>query len=1432
MEFSDLQRSWADRFPQDKLSLIFEEDMKTLLTTHKARVAQLRKELAQEEFLVEYFERALNDERQRRRSVTSEEPASQSPLVLSRENSFKDDSQIGPEIPIAVHSSNPPINPVDPESYVTVIAVSSQDEGEIRPKKKPPAPPPKRVARWPPASTVNALGTTSPVTTPDEAESTLFAQVAQSSLSTFGKPKFGSQLSNQSTASSTSSFQLALSSFRQATTEPSTPSTPVTPTSADRAASTTCSRSLDHPSVVASASDLSSSQSKSNDSSLERNTNTTKSADSSLERSSLFSGSSPATSALQVERSASCRLERHASSASSHSQSSRLTAGDDTTEQRSNSSGNSKRSTLHLLKDTLKDTTMMNTTTSNNNSHHHNSERSVTTSNGGSPAAGLLDLDCNYAGHRKLDKTSTLSSNDSSFDGLDDAPIYDTVAADETDAEESTDGTYDSVRCGSRQEAPEQDYVEFGGYGRIPASLVTDSTEEDSDGEEPSARSREILQPIAKSCEDLRAPVASRCDGSELRPSRRPPPVPGKPTGGGIAPPVPQIPLRRGRSEERLDGDSGVYSSSMESYLSSKTSPQLHRPKKSKEKHESEIPEKQLRRSQGSNSSLVEDSPDKAKEVDGVNLFILQVRKIIESVIESETAYVDCLDVLHQYGKALGSATRTNQAVLSREDVDTIFFKIEQLLDVHRNFRDGLRRNLQNPTVSGAGGAIEIRRPTIGENFKFLASRLEVYNLFLQNYSKAIETVRRCSINNAKFDELSKNMKMKGQTTSLEDLLHKPVARIQKNALVIDDLLQATSFSHPDYNNLKTASKLTQHFLENLKTNSTLESMFPLQDRASRHVVRNVFMVQLEGHRKLRHLFLFNDVLVCAKCKTNGRTRYLEVKWFIPLNEVTLLDPEGEAEPIREQHPANVCQLRSRANSIRDQIRKLENKRGPVGCQGGVTTSRPMDKLRRKLSDLEAALMLHSPHLPFKIGHKNHKVFQFFVSSEFERQQWIEAIHALQQQMQGTASNQTSSHSASKASGQNPSGVNLPIPHTPPTIYELNTCIAAAGSKSTLGSRPTDDLLLGELHVHVVSLQGGETEPSATAVSATGSAVGLSQMTSIAAASVNTCQMHICLEVDSYGHFFRKGRTKTAPLTAGAEARFRQELIMDVDGSQTLRILLYEELPQGPPLLRGKATFELSKSWLTEHFQDRSISLQEYTLNLSIKYVPYQQCLRRNLDTKPVGTFGLKIEQVCKKEKSPVPFLINCCVREVEKRGINEVGIYRLSGSTSDVQRLRRVFENDPFEAEQLLREVDINAVAHLLKLYLRELPEALFTDQLYPDLFEALSQPEPEEKSARLLALFQRLPAINRNIVMHLIDHMVVINRHEEHNKMSINNLATVFGPTLIRPNAGTTGNHDKDLLTCGTVDVMAQASILHFFLKRKVSGLPLEEPIESAHM
>ena len=54
------------------------------------------------------------------------------------------------------------------------------------------------------------------------------------------------------------------------------------------------------------------------------------------------------------------------------------------------------------------------------------------------------------------------------------------------------------------------------------------------------------------------------------------------------------------------------------------------------------------------------------------------------------------------------------------------------------------------------------------------------------------------------------------------------------------------------------------------------------QDRPQRHLVRNSFIVELvEGHRKLRHLFLFNDVIVCAKYKVSiGNTCKL-IMWLL-----------------------------------------------------------------------------------------------------------------------------------------------------------------------------------------------------------------------------------------------------------------------------------------------------------------------------------------------------------------------------------------------------------------------------------------------------------------------------------------------------------------------------------------------------------------------
>jgi active breakpoint cluster region-related protein len=65
------------------------------------------------------------------------------------------------------------------------------------------------------------------------------------------------------------------------------------------------------------------------------------------------------------------------------------------------------------------------------------------------------------------------------------------------------------------------------------------------------------------------------------------------------------------------------------------------------------------------------------------------------------------------------------------------------------------------------------------------------------------------------------------QKASLEDLLHKPVARIQKNALVLNDLIKYTPEHHPDYQTLGEALAMNQSFLDEFNMIQT-KSMFPV----------------------------------------------------------------------------------------------------------------------------------------------------------------------------------------------------------------------------------------------------------------------------------------------------------------------------------------------------------------------------------------------------------------------------------------------------------------------------------------------------------------------------------------------------------------------------------------------------------------------------
>ncbi|XP_049536157.1 uncharacterized protein LOC125951357 isoform X2 [Anopheles darlingi] len=759
------------------------------------------------------------------------------------------------------------------------------------------------------------------------------------------------------------------------------------------------------------------------------------------------------------------------------------------------------------------------------------------------------------------------------------------------------------------------------------------------------------------------------------------------------------------------------------------------------------------------------------------------IRHIVSSIVTSETLYVECLNKMKQYMKAIRATLTTSQPVISEEEFQTIFFKIEELHAVHCEFLTVLRARLAADHDDSATGADGL---CVGEQFRQLASHIHLYGAFLHNYGRAIDTVKSCSTHSQQFKEIVSNIVFKNQNEqklSLEELLHKPVARVQKNALVLEDLLAHTPEQHPDYLPLRQASKTMRTFLAEFNVVQT-RTMFPSEDKALRRLVRNSFIVELaDGHRKLRHLFLFNDVIACAKYKAAGRGASerngfeFELKWFIPLRDILIC--EESANDSKEASPINIVQLKSQACTVRDQI--MLDERDEMGRRGGGSrlggapggSSRVGDKHRKKLADLEAQLVLASPNLVFKIGNKaTGKTMTFFLSSDFERTQWIDSILSLQQ------------------------SCNLPG-QLAVQIYDLQAWITACQAliKTEMGSylmrnARDESLLVGDLHLTIQGLTGFDQPP---------------------------CDLFVCVEIDSYGHYFRKAKTKL--VCRSSSPYWNESFVLELEGSQNLRLLLYQDAEQRQKL-RAKHVLKLSRSWLQETPVSKSLKLSEsLSLGTVIRFVPGEVTLRRVPTSKPGALFGAKLQSVIKREKRDIPFIVSACVREVERRGMAEVGIYRVSGSASDVAKLKKSFETNAYEAEQLLKEVDVHSVTGILKSYLRELPEALFTDQYYQQLFDAFNQQTYTNEAARiheLQRIFADLPQPNRATINLLLDHLMRVHQQEIENKMSLHNLAMVFGPTLLRP--GPTASKQKDLLESSTADVMTQAGILYSFLQARL--------------
>ncbi|KAI9252056.1 RhoGAP domain-containing protein [Helicostylum pulchrum] len=151
-------------------------------------------------------------------------------------------------------------------------------------------------------------------------------------------------------------------------------------------------------------------------------------------------------------------------------------------------------------------------------------------------------------------------------------------------------------------------------------------------------------------------------------------------------------------------------------------------------------------------------------------------------------------------------------------------------------------------------------------------------------------------------------------------------------------------------------------------------------------------------------------------------------------------------------------------------------------------------------------------------------------------------------------------------------------------------------------------------------------------------------------------------------------------------------------------------------------------------------------------------------------------------EEGEVPSIVRACVEQVDKRaGLDVVGIYRLSGQTTSIQKYKNQFNTHP-EQVNLSEENDINVITGLLKLYFRELKNPLFTYEYYDRVIEAARLQDYDERMFRLKSIVQVLPIAHYKVMQYLVKHLERVKDQSKTNKMESSNLALIFSIGLLR--------------------------------------------------
>ncbi|XP_039277865.1 SLIT-ROBO Rho GTPase-activating protein 1 isoform X2 [Nilaparvata lugens] len=161
--------------------------------------------------------------------------------------------------------------------------------------------------------------------------------------------------------------------------------------------------------------------------------------------------------------------------------------------------------------------------------------------------------------------------------------------------------------------------------------------------------------------------------------------------------------------------------------------------------------------------------------------------------------------------------------------------------------------------------------------------------------------------------------------------------------------------------------------------------------------------------------------------------------------------------------------------------------------------------------------------------------------------------------------------------------------------------------------------------------------------------------------------------------------------------------------------------------------------------------------------------------------FGGSLEEYLESLNQEIPLIVKSCIRVINLYGLHHQGIFRVSGSQVEINNFREAFERGEDPLADVTDASDINSVAGVLKLYLRELREPLFPIIYFEQFMELAQLESKQEFVMRMKDLVQSLPRCVVIVMRYLFAFLNHLSEYSDENMMDPYNLAICFGPTLV---------------------------------------------------